>query len=158
MSPVESKKWLVALSNLGVYIYIPIQFAIQRIYMGVIYMAISCDMRPPVTITARWCNYPRISLNMWCTWGSIFLSPYYYYYTMRCLYFVLAFDPSANKTQIVLGTYITLFFLKIRLFPTSCNTCDKPRGKGTPGYGIQYSRTNILGDMSQYMNNSDSFI
>ena len=24
--------------------------------------------------------------------------------------------------------------------------------------GIQYSRTNILGDMSKYMNNSDSFI
>ena len=26
--------------------------------------------------------------------------------------------------------------------------CDKPSGKGTPGMGIQYSRTNILEDMS----------
>ena len=35
-------------------------------------------------------------------------------------------------------------------------SCDQPRGKSTLGMGIQYSRTNILGDMSKYMNNSVS--
>ena len=33
------------------------------------------------------------------------------------------------------------------------------QGERVPrGMGIQYSRTNILGDMSKYINNSDNFM
>ena len=50
------------------------------------------------------------------------------------------------------GSILSISFCLTKIYVTS-------QGERVPrGMGIQYSRTNILGDMSKYMNNSDSFI
>ena len=52
----------------------------------------------------------------------------------------------------------SLNYHNVSIFPyMSINVTS--RGETVPrGMGIQYPRANILGDMSNYMNNSDSFI